>query len=381
MKKLVCFLFFFLLFVLPAAAETGYTDDMEQYYDEQLELSGAEDLPDSLPDETRVTLDRLGLGEIGWESFANLNPGAIFGEIFSQMGEQSATPLKAALSILAVMLLCALMEGMKLSFGERPLGGIIGAVSVLCICGVILSPLLACIAEAANTIKGASGFLLAYVPVVAGIMIAGGQAVSAASYHLLMMGAGEVVSLASSGFIVPLLNVFLGLSIVSSVSPKLSFSGVCDLIHRIVKWVLGLTMTIFISILTVQSLVGTAADGTGSKTLKFVLSSFVPVVGGALSEALGTVQGCLKLLKSGVGAFGMLAAGFIFVPILLKCLMWMLSLHVCAAVGDIFELTQISSLLRAVGKVVSMLMSILLCVMTVLIISTVLVLIIGGATG
>ena len=37
-------------------------------------------------------------------------------------------------------------------------------------------------------------------------MIAGGQTVSAASYHMMMIGAGEVVSQLSTYFLVPMLN-------------------------------------------------------------------------------------------------------------------------------------------------------------------------------
>ena len=48
-------------------------------------------------------------------------------------------------------------------------------------------------------------------------------------------------------------------------------------------------------------------DVTTNRTLRFVVSSFVPVVGSALGEALSTVQGCIKVLKGGVGAFGVLA--------------------------------------------------------------------------
>lgn len=380
MKRVICFFCFLLLFTLSARAENEYSDGTQRYYDEQLELSGAKELPESLPEKTRSTLERLGLNEIGWESYANLSASSVFEEMFSQAGEKALPPMKAALSILAVILLCALMEGMKLSFGERPLGGVINAVSALCICGILLPSLLSCIENAVGTVRGASAFLLAYAPVIAGIMIAGGQTVSGNAYHLLMMGAGEAVSLASSGMIVPLLNVFLGLSMVSSLSQRLNFSGLCDLIHRTVKWILGLVMTVFIGVLTMQSLVGTAADQAGSKAAKFLISSFVPVVGNALGEAFGTVQSCLKLLKSGVGAFGVLAAGFIFIPVLLECLLWMFASGLCAAVGDLFGLSQVSSLLRAVGKVPGMLLAILLCVMTVLIISTVLVLMIGGVT-
>jgi stage III sporulation protein AE len=355
--------------------------DQSVYYREQMELSGADALPEELPNDTRLLLEGMGVEGADWESVQALSPGQIFMQIVQMVQGEWKGPLSAGLQVIAVMLLCALMEGMKLSFGESPLGGVIGAVSTLCVCGIIITPIVSCIHAAATVIQGAAGFMLCYIPVLAGIMIAGGQTVSGASYQLLMVGAGEVLSQLASGFLVPLLSIFLGLSIVSSLAPRLNLGGICEMFSKVTKWVLGLAMTVFTGLLTVQSLVGTAADNAGTRTAKFVLSSFVPVVGGALSEALNTVQGCVKLLKSGVGAFGILAAGFIFLPVLLQCLLWMASTSVCAYLGDMFGLGQLSSLLRAAGKVVGVMLAILLCCMMVLTVSTVLVLMIGGGTG
>lgn len=376
---LLAFFFFFLALPVHGQADTPpQSDQNEDYYQQQLEQSGADELTDELPNDTRLMLENMGVYGADWQNLQSLNPTAIFGEIFSAAQKQSAGPLKAAVEVLAVMLLCALMEGMKLSLGDRPMSGVMGVVSTLCVCTIIIMPVVSCVQSAAQVIKGASGFMLCYVPVIAGIMIAGGQTVSAASYNLMMVGAGEVISQIATGFLVPMLNIFLALSITASISPRLNLNGICEAFSKAVKWVLGIVMTIFVSLLTLQSIVGAAADTTGTKAVKFAISSFIPVVGGALSDAFNTVQGYVKLLKSGVGAFGILAAGCIFIPILLQCLLWLATVHICACVGDIFDLKQLSSLLRAAGKVISMLLSIILCCMLILTVSTVVVLVIGG---
>ena len=141
---------------------------------------------------------------------------------------------------------------------------------------------------------------------------------------------------------------------------------------------LSIVMTIFVSLLTIQNLIGVAADNAGTKAVKFAVSNFIPVVGGALSDAYTTVQSCVKVLKSGVGAFGILAAGVIFLPVLLELILWLAAVNLSAVVGDLFELKEISALLRSVGKVISAMIAIVVCCMVILIISTVLLLLIGG---
>ena len=210
-------------------------------------------------------------------------------------------------------------------------------------------------------------------------MIANGQTVTASSYNLLMLGTTNSISFLSAHFLAPCMNIFLGFSVVSAISPTLRLSTLCNTISKIVKWVLGFCMSVFTGLLTIQSLLGGSVDVTTNRTLRFVVSSFVPVVGSALGEALSTVQGCIKVLKGGVGAFGVLAVVFMFLPILIECLLWQITLTVCAGIGDVFDLKEITSILNAASKVMSMMLAILLCTMAMMTISTVVVLMMGGA--
>ena len=353
--------------------------NVDEIYDEQLKNSGAEELFDELPPQAQRNLEELGVESPDWRELNALSFGAVFSQIMQMLGENGQTPALAMAQVLALMLLCALADGLKLSFGEKPLGGIIGIVSTLCICGVLVYPIVEAIEKSAQVIVTASGFMLLYIPVMVGVMIAAGQAVSGASYYTLMMGAGQVVTQVSSNVLVPLLNIFLGMSIVSSISQRINLKGICGLCNKGVKWVLAFVMSVFVSVLTFQTMLGAAADTTSVRAARFAISSFVPVVGGALSDAFLTVQSCLKMLKSGIGVFAILGAAVIFLPMILECLVWLFSIHVCAAAGDVFGLTQPCALLRAASKVISTIVAILLCCMTVFIISAAIILMIGGS--
>lgn len=384
MKKAVCFLFLLATIfavsphVFAAEADASLPPAAGELYEEQLKQSGAEELPESLPPETQKILHDLGVDGSDWNSITSVSPQNYFQKILKVFSGQIKNPFKILCNVVSVILLCALLNGMKLSFGEKPLGGVIGMVGTLCICAIVVTPIVSCVQDAADVLKAASGFLLACIPVLTGIMIAAGQPASAGSYHLLMLAAGDLVSFLSSSFFIPMLNIFLALSVVSAVSPGINLGGLCSALNKTVKWMMGLCMTLFTSLITMHSIVASSLDSTGSKAAKFVVSSFVPVVGNALGEALQTVNGCIKLLKSGVSAFGLLAGIFIFLPIIAECLLWIFTLNLCAGIGQIFELEQISSLLKASSDVVSTMLAILLCSMMVLTISTVVMLIVGG---
>lgn len=385
MKRTVCFLILILaafLFHTAAFAEqtASSQSSMESYYQEQLEQSGADKLQDKLPDDTKKILQELGISGSDWNSITSITPQNYFEKILSVFTGKAKNPLRVLASVIAIILLCALLDGMKLSFGEKPLGGIIGMVGTLCICTIVVQPIVACISDAADVLKASSGFLLACVPVLVAIMAAAGQSVSAGSYHLLMMAAGNVISIFATTVLVPMMNIFLALSVVSSVSPNINLNGLCNVLNKAVKWVMALGMTLFTGLITMHSIVASSLDSTGAKAAKFVVSSFVPVVGNALGEALNTVTGCVKMLKSGVGAFGLLAGLFVFLPVIAECVLWILTLMLCSGISQVFELKEITGLLKASSDVVSTMLAILLCCMMVLIISTVVMLVIGGVT-
>ncbi|HBG55142.1 MAG TPA: stage III sporulation protein AE, partial [Ruminococcaceae bacterium] len=210
MKKAVLILLvaaaFFSVSFPAAAKEAPETQD---YYEEQLEASGADDLPDKLPEETRKILDGLGVDGVDGGSILSVTPQGYFEKILDIFTGKAGPPLRVFAAVTAVILLCALLNGMKLSFGEKPMGGVIDMTGTLCICAIVVAPIVSCIADAAEMLKAACGFLLACVPVLVAVMAAAGQAASAGAYHLLMVAAGNILSAFSAEILAPLMNIFL----------------------------------------------------------------------------------------------------------------------------------------------------------------------------
>lgn len=355
-------------------------ESFKEIYNEQAKLSGAGELMDKLPEGADRMLEDIGVSSVDVDAILNVTPEEIFEKMFAVAGEKSKIPLKSVVIVLAVMLFSAIMGSLRVSIAQKGLAEAVEVVSILCICVAVIDPLIKSIQVCAGVIKGTAVFMLCYVPVLVGIMIAAGQPVSASSYGFMMLFAGEAISQIASGVLIPMLSIFLAVCVTSAVSPKLNLTGLCNMFQSTIKWLLGAVMTVFIGILSVQTIVGAAVDSAGSKTMKFMISSFVPIIGGALSDGFSTVQSCVKTLKSGVGAFGILAGGVIFLPIIVECIVWIFSINACAVIGDIFEFPKVAGLLRNSGKVMSTMLAIILCTMTVLVISTVVVLTIGGGS-
>jgi stage III sporulation protein AE len=136
-------------------------------------------------------------------------------------------------------------------------------------------------------------------------------------------------------------------------------------------------MTIFTAVLTIKQLITTSLDDVSTRAVRFTLNSFIPIVGSALSDAYKTVQGSIGLLKSGVGVFVILSVAVVFLPVILQSLMWIITLWLGKSVAEVLSLSQPAKLIEAVATVFSTLLAILLCIMSIYIISTAIVLIAG----
>ena len=90
------------------------------------------------------------------------------------------------------------------------------------------------------------------------------------------------------------------------------------------------------------------------------------------------MQGCLRLLKSTLGAFGILATALIVLPPLLECILWSLSLAVCSMVAEVFSLGSLSALFKTAQGVLKTLMGVLAACSLFMIVATPIVTMAGG---
>ena len=91
---------------------------------------------------------------------------------------------------------------------------------------------------------------------------------------------------------------------------------------------------LFVGVLTIKGVLGANLDALGAKGIKFAVSSFVPVVGGILSDAVETVAGSGQLIKNSLGTVGLIAVAAILIVPALKLAAMVLVLKLTSAILD-----------------------------------------------
>lgn len=352
------------------------TVSAEELYREQYELSGAENLPEFLPEEVSDYLNQNGITPESGLWVNDLKPENVFSHILSFLKSGARLPLKTAAAILSVILISAAISSLDLK-GSASAVALYSTVLVLA--ATISAPLFAAISTGVNALKGSAVFMTAFIPVFAVIVAASGNAVSAASMSALLLGSAGAVSFIASFAVMPLMGGYLAVSLAACSSPLISRVGITNGIKKLCFWIMSLITTVFTGILSIQTAVNASADTLTLKTARFIVGSSVPVAGPALSEALTTVTASMGMLRSSVGIYAVIAVCMIFLPILAELLIWRLTLLINSAVADLFSLPKISALLSSVDTVISLLIGIILLTGAMFVISLTVVVSAGRA--
>ena len=341
-----------------------------EMYAEQVQASGAGDLPQRLPQDVQALLETLDLDSLDPSAYAQLQFGDVAQMLADLLFRQAAGPRQTIGMLIAVVLLCGVFTGLDGSSGGLSLRRNYQGVAVLAAGGAVLVPLFALFSRVWETIQQVTVFLSSYIPVYGAILMTGGKAVSAVSYQTTLMAAIQLLLWMVRGVVFPLLLVSLALGCTGSVAEGFCLDRFSTTIHKGALWVLGLFSTLFTGFLSLQQMVTAAGDTLSGRAIKFSLSSFVPVVGGVLSEAYNTVVGCGTLLRSTVGAFGLVSVVLVVLPPLLSCVCWNVGLHLAGGVAALFGLDALEKLCRTAAGAVRVLIAVLAVFALLMILST-----------
>ena len=353
-----------LLLSLPTAAQA------DELYEEQLAASGADTLTDYLPADTQELLESLQLDSLHPSSYIRLSLGHVLDGLLSLFSKHKGGAFGAFASLTGVVAVSSLFSGLEGTAQSLSLRQTYHSVAVLAAGSALLMPLLSLIEQVSRAVDSVAVFMAGYIPVYGVILAAGGAPTGAVSYQTTLLAAAELLTWLIRAGVFPVLLVSLAMGCTGAVADGFCLSSVSQTLYKGILWALGLLSTLFSWVLSLQQMVSAAADGLGSRAVKFSLSSLVPVVGGLLSEAYATVAGCAGLLRSTVGCFGLVAVVGIVLPPLISCICWTVSLSLSGTAAALFGLTPLETLCKTAAGAVRVLIAVLAVFALLMVVST-----------
>lgn len=332
--------FLTIIFSLPANAEA-------------LDL-GQEQIAEALPDSAREILEDEGITPDN-SGALNLSVGGVLGEIWELFRVNVTKPLALLCSLCGVILFCAIAESVC---EEGNMKGVLSAVGVLCGAGIASAAVYEVLDGTLGLLSAAANFMLVFIPAFTAIAAVLGHVTTATAVNAAALAATQLFSQLAVNFLAPLCGTIIGVSTAGAVHPQMKLDKLGELIKKFVVWGLTLIMTVFMSVLSAQTLVASAADNTAIKTAKFMVSQGVPIVGGTIADAVNTFGSSLTMLKSSVGTYGIIAVAVMILPTLVSLLCYRAALACSEYAAEMFGLKELTALLKSCGAAMTIIIAV-----------------------
>ncbi len=349
------------------AAETGVFDEQIAQLEEQV------------PEQAGEGLSELELDSVDDVIARGVDSVAILSYIGRLLSDNMASPFSVFLLLAAVIILSAIGESYTYSLRYTDTKEIMSAAAALYVATVTVQPMSKLLCDIVDVIGAVSKLMQGYAALGAGMLVFSGRAISSSGYYASVIGVSQLLTWLSSTILLPLLQLFLSLSISSGICSRLKLNGIIEAVGNGMKWMLSFLMTIFTAVIGLNGALTAAGDTVAGRAAKFTLSSFIPLVGSSVAEAYQTVRGSVDLLRSGVGVFVILSVFAAFAPLLIRALLWSLAIGAAKITQEAFSVSSTAPILNALLSVVKLLRAVTVAVITAFLISTAVMFRMGGA--
>lgn len=333
-----------------------------------------------IPQEAEDALDDLAIDATDPQGMLSLSPESVFRKLRQTAADEAAAPLRLCGSLLALTVLATLLGGLTDAAAESALRRIYDALCTVICVTVAAKPLCGCLLRTAAALDRSQLFMASFVPVFAAFLAAGGSIAGSASYQAFVLFLTEIIMQLTNGMLLPLLQMSTALGIADAVNPQLRLEKLAGGLRTAVTWILGTMMALFSALLSVRTFVASAADSLAAKSVRLLTAGMIPIVGSAVSDAYGTVQGSIRLLRNGTGAVGIIVIILLTVPPLLSLLLHRAVFWLMQVFADMAGAESLAKLYRNMQAVLSASFAMLVCCAVMLIFSSAIMILLTGAS-
>ncbi len=299
------------------------------------------DIMDTVPDEYR---DEIGVVTGDGESEL-LDIGHLITEFFDSIADTFLPSVGHMGELMCILVLSSLLKITVTSLSQSDLRDrllyITKAATVLC----LYVNNSAMIDEFSAFIGRICTYMNSVVPVMTAVYCASGNVttagVSAGGLMLLITLIDNILVTYGTLW----LKISLAFVLISSVAGDITSRFLANS-KKLLAWGFGLMMGIYALVMGIQTSLARSADSISMRTVKFAVGRSVPLVGGAISDALSTVSAGLSLIKSTCGTVVIVVILLMFLPMLAALAGRRISLWLASLFGSLLDIGDETALIN-----------------------------------
>lgn len=373
MKKFFCSIIIFFIFIIQSQF-TYAEETKENILNKQTESLGISDFIEEANKYSRNVFDDINMKDILNSAISgSIENNTLMKKILKLLGIEITTSIKTLISIFVIVLIHTILKSVTDSLEDNNVSKIIYYVQYILIITLIFSNFSNILSSVSETISNLIGFTNSLIPLLISLMVYTGSISTSLVIEPIILFVIEFVANIISRLILPAISLIVVLMIVSKISDQIQIGKLTKFMKSSIIWFLGIILTIFVGVISLEGTLTSSVDGIAAKTTKAAVSNLIPVVGKVLGDSVDTVLGCGLLLKNAVGIVGTIVIiGICIVPIIkLSTLTIIYSLG--ASVVEVIADKKIVDLLEEISGIFKILLGVMSAMSVMLIIGTTLI--------
>lgn len=303
----------------------------------------------------------------------NIDNNTILKKVVHLLGKEVSSTLKTLIGILVIVLIHSIIKSVTENLQTSNISQIIYYVQYILIVTLIMNNFSSILSTISDTINNLVGFMNSLVPLLISLMLYTGSIVTSGLLEPILLFLIEFIGNIIVTLILPIVSLITALVIISKLSDKVQISKLAGFMKSSIIWFLGIILTVFVGVLSLEGTLTSSIDGITAKTAKAAVSSLIPVVGKILGDTVDSVLGCGLILKNAVGIVGVIVIiGICILPVI-KLATLSIMYSIASAVIEPLADSRIVKLLNEMSGIFKLLLAILCSVSVLLIIGTTLV--------
>ncbi len=287
---------------------------------------------------------------------------SFFASLFSIFVELVVKYLPMLSLIVAIGVISNLLNGIKSKFNEKSTSGLIHLVCFLAVVVLTIGMISSISEMSVSSIKAMVSQMNAIFPILLTLMIGIGATASAGVFQPIVAIISTYVADFFTYLILPLFMMSFVFGIINNLSDNIKLDKFNSFISSLFKWCVGLVFTLFFAVFTIQGISAGTFDSLSVRTTKYTIKSYIPIMGGYLSDGMDLILSSTILIKNAVGLIGLLMIISTIISPLLEIVVFSLLLKLVSAILQPMGNNKTSNFLMSTSKSITMLSSCIIAV-------------------
>ena len=374
MKKCCFYILITIFVVINLNSKVIASSATEEIIEEQVDSFGIEDFIDEIEEYTGDFFEDINISEmINSAISGNIDNSSILKKILNLFGSEIVSTMKTLVGILAIVLIHSILKAITDNMENSEISKIVYYVQYILIVTLIMSNFSDIISSVIDTIENLTGFIGILLPLLVTLMIFTGSITTSSMLEPIILFLIEFIGNIIVSIIIPIISIIVAIVIVSKISDRIQINKLSKFMQSSIVWFLGIILTIFVGVVSLEGTLTSSVDGITAKTAKTAISTLIPIVGKILGDSVDTILGCGLVLKNAVGVVGVIIILGICITPIIKLATLSIMYSICSAIIEPLADSKIVKLLDEMGGIFKLLLAILCSVSVLLMIGITLI--------